>query len=123
MSAFYQDINEVNPTLKPLVKDSESVAQWIDNLVMTEKGEVLFSPDYGCDLPSYLFEIIDQINGLLIFNAIQTEVETNDPEVTIVGESSTVIPDAENNAYYINLAFQIKGLDGQLFKVPVVALR
>jgi len=121
--AFYQDINENNPTFKPLVKDSESVAQWIENLVMTSKGEILFNPTYGCDLPSFLFELIDAQNGILIFNAIQSEVERQDPEVTIVAESTTIIPDAENNAYYLNLAFQIKGLDGVIFKVPVVALR
>lgn len=121
--AFYQDINQDNPSLKPMVKDSEAVAQWIENLIMTRKGERPFDPNYGADLPSFLFELIDTLNGILIFNAIKIAVETYDPEVTIIDSSTTVIPDEESHAYYLNLAFKIKGIEEQVFKVPVVALR
>lgn len=119
MAAFYQDLNENTPTVNPLVKDAKAVAQWIENLLMTNQGEVLFKPTYGADLTSDLFDLIDEQNGIALFNRIKFQVETYDPEVSIVAEESAILPDVENNAYYINLAYTINGFDGQVFKVPL----
>lgn len=39
-------------------KIDEQVRANLTNLLLTQKGERLFQPDFGCDLPSTLFEQI-----------------------------------------------------------------
>jgi len=117
---FYKDFNENSPTVNPQVKDAKAVAQWVEKLLMTRKGEVLFKPNYGTTFYEYLFELIDEDNGVVLFNEIQAIVSMYNPEVKIVASESAIIPDVENNRYLINLGYTINGFEGQTFNVPLI---
>jgi len=118
--AFYQDINEHTPTIKPMVKDAKAVAQWLSSLLMTGKGEVLFKPDYGFDAYSFIFELMTEGGASALFSEIQRIVEEYDPEVLIDGGASSVVGIPENNAYIVDLAFTIKGFSENVFNVPLI---
>ena len=118
--AFYKDLNENSPTLKPEVKDAQAVAQWIENLLMTRRGEVLFKPNYGSNFYEYLFELVDDNNALVLFSEIEAIVQKYDPEVTIIPSESAIIPDIDNHRYLVNLAFSIVGFEGQIFNKPLI---
>lgn len=118
--AFYKDFNENDPTVSPLVKDAKAISQWIQTLLTTKKGDVLFKPDYGTTFYNYLFELIDEDNAMILFNEIRSIVETYNPEVTIVASESAIIPDTDGNRYLVNLSFTINGFSDQMFSVPLL---
>ena len=60
----FRDVNitfKKHPVTDDVVvsKDNAAIKQSIVNLILTNKGERLFNPDYGSDIRSYLFEPLD----------------------------------------------------------------
>ena len=60
----FKDINitfKKHPVTNDLVvsRDASAIKQSIVNLLLTNKGERPFNPDYGSDIRSYLFEPLD----------------------------------------------------------------
>ena len=60
----FKDINitfKKHPITDDLVvsRDASAIKQAIVNLLLTNKGEKLFNPNYGSDIRSYLFEPLD----------------------------------------------------------------
>ena len=53
------------------------------NLLLTNKGERIMNPEFGCDLSTALFEGITEDTTLLIQDLIRNSVETFIPEVQI----------------------------------------
>jgi len=53
------------------------------NLLLTNKGERIMNPEFGCDLSTVLFEGITEDTNLLIQDLIRNNVETFIPEVQI----------------------------------------
>jgi phage baseplate assembly protein W len=53
------------------------------NLLLTNKGERIMNPEFGCDLSTVLFEGITEDTTLLIQDLIRNSVETFIPEVQI----------------------------------------
>ena len=53
------------------------------NLLLTNKGERLFNPEFGCDLSTVLFEGITEDTSELVKNLINTNVAIFVPEVQI----------------------------------------
>lgn len=115
--AIFVDVNEKNPTERPLVTDGQAIAQMIEDLMSTRKGERLFDPEYGLDLQDYLFDLMDEQSGVVVFREIRSEVRKYLPIVEVMDAQSSVIIDPDTNAFYIDLAFIIKGGTGQVFNV------
>ena len=71
----FRDVNitfKKHPVTDDVVvsKDNAAIKQSIVNLVLTNKGERLFNPDYGSDIRSFLFEPLDYAVAGIIKNCL-----------------------------------------------------
>lgn len=53
----------------------EQIKSDLRNLILTNRGERLMQPEFGCNLRQALFEQIDE--GAGVYNYIQTEIQTS----------------------------------------------
>jgi len=113
---IYSDINIYNPTNKPLVKDVEAIYQSLHSLFSTRLGQRLFNPEYGSELSSNLFELVDETTALAIFSEVVGAVERWEPRVRINYGQTQVIPVASENKFEVKLSFEISGNAGQQFE-------
>jgi phage baseplate assembly protein W len=75
------------------------------NLILTNKGERLFNPEFGCDLKTVLFEGIDNDTQILIENLISTNVNYFIPEITI--QQIIVNNDEDHNTISITVNYYL----------------
>ena len=115
---FYRDLNDNTPKLKADVFDIDSIKQGITSLVLTRPGEVLFQPEYGVFLESFLFELMDDAAALELFGAVVDAVKTYEPRVKLSLSQSNVTADPDTNSFEVELFFQVVGFEDQgLFSV------
>lgn len=109
----YSDLNygEVTPGVPPLIVNRDAIYYSLHNLITTVKGERLNLVTYGVDLPSNLFEIIDDETSDSLRFALIRAVETWEPRVTMDPFNSVVEPNPDDNSYKIRLVFDLVGLD------------
>jgi phage baseplate assembly protein W len=67
------------------------------NLLLTNKGERVMNPEFGCDLGTVLFEGITEDTSELIKNLINTNVAIFVPEVQITDVIVNIGTDYSNN--------------------------
>jgi phage baseplate assembly protein W len=67
------------------------------NLLLTNKGERVMNPEFGCDLSTVLFEGITEDTSELIKNLINTNVAIFVPEVQITDVIVNIGTDYSNN--------------------------
>ena len=75
------------------------------NLLLTNKGERVFNPEFGADIRRVLFEGITEDTSALIQNLITTNVNYFIPEVNVV--DVVVEPNEDNNSYNIILKYSL----------------
>lgn len=89
--------------------DIEAVKNSILTAFLTAPGDKILNPTYGIDLRRYLFEAIDEFTSELIQDDVETNLPTMEPRIQVVNVS--VIPDEDNNTYYITLQINVPSLD------------
>lgn len=114
--SIYSDVNEFSPQTAPLLYDINSVYQALFNLFSTRPLERLFLPQYGFDIDSELFDLINDITSLEIYRLVVDAVTRWEARVLIDNSRTTITPDPDNNAYNLVLAFAIQGVTGQTFQ-------
>jgi phage baseplate assembly protein W len=94
----------VNYTTKEQIKSD------LRNLILTNRGERLMQPEFGCNLRQALFEQIDEGGG--VYTYIQTEIETAIarwlPFITV--ENVSVFSDdnsKDNNSIQVQLNYRL----------------
>ena len=117
--AFFVDANVNNPQVQPTVIDTVAIGQWIEDFLLTRKGERLFNLDYGVDLEESLFDLIDSQNALIIFAQVTIQLEQNLPIVKVDPKASSIFPDYERNSYQLNVAYLIDGIENNVFSTSV----
>jgi len=75
------------------------------NLLLTNKGERVMNPEFGCDLKTVIFEGITENTSDLIRYLINTNVNTFVPEVTV--NNINIIKDEDNNSIAIQVQYRI----------------
>lgn len=78
-----------------------SVTQSLKNLLMTNRTEKPFSPYFGANLNSYLFELLDQGTVNEMQNAIVQNIEVFEPRIN--PDTLQVIPEADINGNSVTL--------------------
>ena len=117
---LYSDINGNDAFNNPILIDLDAVIQSVINLMTIKRTELVFLPEFGIDAESYLFEFIDEVGALLLFQNLVNSINAYDPRVSINLFLSTVIPDYDNNTYIARIAFYIKGLNGDFSVAQVI---
>jgi len=76
------------------------------NLLLTNKGERVFNPEFGADLRKALFEALVEDTYSYIQELIITNVNFFIPEVQIV--EVQVIPNEDNNSVSVTVRYKLK---------------
>jgi phage baseplate assembly protein W len=73
------------------------------NLLLTDVGERVMNPTFGCELKRFIFEGITDENASLITESITNSINIFVPEVTVT--NITVIPNTDYNLIDINIDY------------------
>jgi phage baseplate assembly protein W len=78
------------------------------NLLLTDVGERVMNPNFGCNLKRFLFEGITDNNLELLVNSLGNSISIFVPEITVTNIS--VVPTPDSNLidltinYYLNIS-------------------
>lgn len=108
----FKDINmtfKKHPITDDIVvsKDESAIKQSIVNLLLTNKGERVFNPDYGSDIRSYLFEPLDYGTCTQVESNISYTVNRFEPRISI--KSLRCIPNYDDNGFDVQMTYSIRG--------------
>jgi len=81
----------------------EQIKSNLVNLLLTDIGERVMNPNFGCNLKRYLFENINDVNSEKIKNAVLSSVGYYVPEVTIT--SIAVTPNTDYNSIDVSVGY------------------
>ena len=73
------------------------------NLLLTDIGERVMNPNFGCNLKRYLFENINDVNAERVKNAVLSSVGYYIPEITVT--SIAVTPNTDYNSIDISVNY------------------
>ena len=110
----FKDINmtfKKHPVTDDLVvsRDASAIKQAIVNLLLTNKGERLFKPNYGSDIRSYLFEPLDYGTAQQIIGNIEFTISKWEPRIQILDLDA--VPNYDDNGFDVQMTYQIIGTD------------
>ena len=110
----FKDINitfKKHPVTNDLVvsRDASAIKQAIINLLLTNKGEKLFNPQYGSNIRSYLFEPLDYGTAQQIIGNIEFTVSKWEPRIQILNLDA--IPNYNDNGFDVEMTYEIIGTD------------
>jgi phage baseplate assembly protein W len=105
--------SDVNPDVNveshlELVYNEDSINKSIVTILSTRKKSRVFRRNFGSYLQDVLFDPMDQITVDRIKQEIVTAIREWEPRVTIT--TATVLPDYENQRYYVALEYTIPAL-------------
>ena len=109
---WYTDI-DLNLTAHPnskdltLKQDVESVKRSLRNIMLTNKYERPFKPNFGANLRGLLFELADDMTKFEIRKQIIEALEMLEPRVTI---DEIYLQQTRNNAMHVNLHYGVVGV-------------
>ena len=108
----FKDINitfKKHPVTGDVVvsKDASAIKQAIVNLLLTNKGEKLFNPEYGSDIRAYLFEPLDYGTAAQIQRNIAYSVNKHEPRVQI--EDLRANPNFDDNGFDVEMTYSVRG--------------
>jgi len=83
-SDFARDMR-IHPLTKDLARktNEESVKESIRNIIMTNKGERPFQPNFGCDIRKMLFDNFTQQTSLLVDKIIRSAIIRYEPRADV----------------------------------------
>jgi phage baseplate assembly protein W len=75
------------------------------NLLLTDKGERIFNPNFGTNIRRQLFNQIEEDTYNVLIDDIRNTIELYIPQVTI--EKLEAVPSYDQNTIIINLTYRI----------------
>ena len=109
---WYTDI-DLNLTAHPnskdltLKQDVESVKRSLRNIMLTNKYERPFKPNFGANLRGLLFELADDITKYEMRNQIIEAIQDYEPRVKI---DEIYLNQDRANRMYVNIHFGVRGV-------------
>ena len=122
----FKDINinfKKHPVTGDLVvsKDASAIKQAIVNLLLTNKGERPFNPDYGSNIRSYLFEPLDYGTAAQIKLSIKNTIAKFEPRIAV--RTMETYPNYDNNSFDVDMTYVIVGSNDPPTAVQLVLNR
>lgn len=102
---FKTDFDLVNYRDLQLTENESDVLQAIHNLIMTNVGERLYNPDWGCDIRSLLFENITPHTESLAQQKIKAAIENFEPRAKLIEVITEGAPD--ENSLYVSITISV----------------
>ena len=113
---FFFDVNKAG-VLAPKSKNSlglsdlgvltneQAVMESVYNILLTQPGERVMNPTFGCDLNQYLFSMIDDVTARNIVRDVYDAIITFEPRILDLEVIVTPKPDA--NTFIIDIYLTI----------------
>jgi len=110
---IYKDIDmsfKPNVLTKDVGKkfDVNAVKQSLKNVLMTQKGEKPFNPNYGSGIYDLLFEPMDYLVSSVMQKEIETTIENYEPRVELIDVQCE--PNFDLEQYEIRIEFYVIGV-------------
>jgi len=87
--------------------DEAAVNQSLKSLFNTRRGERIFRPDYGTNIPNLLFEPMDEVTAGRILSEINTAIDTWESSRIELTDLNINI-DADKSMYTVDGTYKIK---------------
>ena len=87
-------------------KDDETVKQALKNLILTDRYERPFRPNYGGDIRSRLFDLHTSVTKSNYENLIETAIKNYEPRAILDNSSVSVLEYPDNNAMIVSIRFK-----------------
>lgn len=103
-SDFLVNLN-AHPNTGFLLKriNDESIKRGLRNLIMTDRGERFFNPDFGGDIKHMLFELPTEFTSDAIKTTLKTAIENHEKRVRLIDINVNTTSDEQ--AYIIEIFF------------------
>lgn len=88
-----------------LITNEQAVLESLYNLLLTQPGERVMEPKFGCDLNKYIFQPISEYIAVLIADEIELAIGNNEPRA--LNLEVDVAPDEDNLTYVITIMFSV----------------
>ena len=110
----FKDINitfKKHPVTNDLVvsRDASAIKQAISNLLLTNRGERPFNPDYGSNIRKYLFEPLDYGTAAQVKASIEATISEFEPRINIL--TLKAWPNYNDNGFSVEMTYEIIGSD------------
>jgi len=109
--SIYSDI-PLNPNEK-FSEDLESIRGSIEILLAFSPKQRLFNPEFGCEIDSLLFELMDDVIARQILKELVVCFTRWDPRLRINYFKSKITPSYDDNRYDLELVLDIVGFNGE----------
>lgn len=114
VSQGFKDISmsfQSNPLTSDLIalKNENSIARSIRNIVFTLPGEKFFNENFGSRVSKSLFENVDQISASIINDEIRNSIANFEPRVSLIDVQTT--PDYDNGGFDVVIVYRVVGAD------------
>jgi hypothetical protein len=105
-SDFFVNFNK-HPETGALIRaiNEDSVKKSLRNLLMTNKGERLYKPNFGCDIKRILFEPMTAVTADTLQTFIDDAIRSNEPRVRPI--QIEVVPDEIANGYRVAIIYEV----------------
>ena len=111
---IYKDLNmsfTKNTATKDVARlfDIQAIKRSVKNIILTNKYERPFNPDFGCNLRGFLFENITEPLLVIIKDRVAMAIEKYEPRVSV--EDVVVKNSSDPNRINIQVSFLINGVE------------
>ena len=111
---IYKDLNmsfTKNPATKDVARlfDIQAIKRSVKNIILTNKYERPFNPDFGCNLRGFLFENLTEPMVVIIKDRVAMAIEKYEPRVSV--EDVIVKNSSDPNGIRISVSFLINGVE------------
>jgi len=102
-------------------QDAAAVKQALKNLILTNKLEKPFLPNFGGNLRAMLFELADDVTSFLMRDRIIKQIEAFEPRAKILKLDINMTP--ENNSLNVYLEAQVLNASQNIISVETTITR
>ena len=103
---FHADLTIV-PGKKDIARkvNESAIKESIKNIVLTNKGERPFQPNFGCDIRQMLFENVTIQTIEVAKSIIRQAIENYEPRCSVLGVD--ILGDIDTNAIEVKIVFKV----------------
>lgn len=114
VNRYFKDISlsfQTNPISYDIaiLKNENSIARTLRNIVLTANGEKFFDQNYGGEIQKSLFESFDNVSASIIKEKVRNSIENYESRVRII--NLDIIPNEEYYQYDVSLVYEIVGIE------------
>jgi phage baseplate assembly protein W len=101
---------------KSTYSTKEQVKYNLINLLLTNKGERIENPEFGCDIKKSIFDFINTDNINKINNNIRVGVQTFIPEINL--ENVIISPEPDQNSVNVKVEYSMR-ISGETDEIQI----